>query len=325
MTNYDLNTVNDQIAQMRGLLKIEREETDRQKRRLVDFDNNTRDIWVKRNTDFLSTLGMNQDTLEKQTQLDREQLLKQLDSFIEIEQNSASRRSLPERALENAIRTRPSPSGRISPAPAQPQIVAQLTPPAVGSDPPEAEGVTCFPETGEIRFHRRASGSGGAWGWFASPNPPAGTLELYFVYIPAFDGTLFVTANVHLQGNAWIIANHPFWTNTNGEIDMYLYCQIFQDPSTGIYRGQPVHVIQESRSGGVYHRVFDDEPCYPTCSAGYIFARQPVLINVGVSLFLNGHSDYGIADVDFSTQLPGINNRISVQSIEVSHDPFLIL
>jgi len=325
MTNFDLNIVNDQIEKMRGLLRIEREEIDQQEQRLVDFENNTGDIWVKRNTEFLSTLGMDQDALEKQTQRDKEDLLKQLDRLIEIEQKKGYRRSLQERALANAIRTRPSPSRRISPAPVQPQIIAQLTPPAVGCDPAAAEGVNCFPETGEMRFHRRASGDGGAWGWFASLVAPAGTLELYFVYIPAFDGTLLATANVHLQGNAWIIANHPFWTNTNGEIDMFLYCQIFQDPSQGIYRGQPVQVIKETRTGGVYHRVFDDESYYPSCTAAYVFARQPVLINVGVSLYLNGRSDYGIADVDFSTQLPGINNRILVQSIEVSHDPFIIL
>jgi hypothetical protein len=325
MTNHDVNVVNDQLEKMRGLLRIEREEIEQQEQRLVDFENSTREIWVKRNTDFLSTLGMDQEALEKQTQRDKEYLLKQLDRFNEIEQEKAYRRSLPQRALESAIRTRPSPNRRISSAPAQPQIIAQLTPPAVGSDPPEAEGVSCFPETGEIRFHRRASGGGGAWGWFASVATRAGTLELYFVYIPAFDGTLLATANVHLQGNAWIIANHPFWTNTSGTIEMFLYCNIFQDPSQGIYRGQPVHIIDESRTGGVYHRVFDDEPYYPSCSAAYIFARQPVLINVGVGLKVDGHSDYGIADVDFNTQLPGINNRISIPSIEVSQDPFIIL
>ena len=110
------------------------------------------------------------------------------------------------------------------------------------------------------------------------------------------------------------------WDNRN-----VLVLQHLPDPSQGIYRGQPVHIIDESRTGGVYHRVFDDESYYPSCSAAYIFARQPVLINVGVGLHLDGHSDYGIADVDFSTQLPGINNRISVPSIEVSHDPFVIL
>src|SRR5689334_10418062 len=154
MTNHDVNVVNDQLEKMRGLLRIEREEIEQQEQRLVDFENSTREIWVKRNTDFLSTLGMDQEALEKQTQRDKEYLLKQLDRFNEIEQEKAYRRSLPQRALESAIRTRPSPNRRISSAPAQPQIIAQLTPPAVGSDPPEAEGVSCFPETGEIRFHR---------------------------------------------------------------------------------------------------------------------------------------------------------------------------
>ena len=154
MTNHDLNVVNDQMEKMRGLLRIERDEIEQQEQRRVDFENNTRDIWVKRNTEFLSTLGMDQEALEKQTQRDKEYLLKQLDSFIEIERKGY-RRSLQQRALENAIRTRPSPNRRISPAPAQPQIIAQLIPPAVGCDPPEAEGVNCFPETGEIRFHRQ--------------------------------------------------------------------------------------------------------------------------------------------------------------------------
>jgi hypothetical protein len=167
-----------------------------------------------------------------------------------------------------------------------------LTPPAYAYEPPQDTG--CVASLAEINMEATSTGLGGGWGWWAHGVPPVLWRGLWFLYWPTDNGRLYVEPYVDIQGTVYVYANDHWYTSTEAELKLTLWCNIYQ---TYWGKWSSINVVDEYHTDSWVSYWVDDY--YVPANSTTVVKGKPVWIYVEADLWAYGRSNSAIADGDF--------------------------
>jgi hypothetical protein len=190
---------------------------------------------------------------------------------------------------------------------------AQLRPPAAAAS--RGHGAALL---GEIDVEASDSGEHGPFGTLYDLGGPdighGASSSVTFIYIPFFNGSLYVRPRVDVQGTVFIVSHGHWYTETWADLRLTLGCAIRQQFMS---QSPPLTVVHEHKDHKSSARYWIQNSYTPAASTKVI-AGEPVFITVIASLSVWGQSDHAVASADFASDA---DHYIRVPVIDLYNPP----